>query len=235
VIALVASACASATGSIDPLDAIADWCEQRDVWLHVDGAHGASAVMSSRYRELVRGIERADSVVWDAHKMLALPSLVTAVLFRDGARSFEAFSQEASYVFGTDSRSSWSDFGQRNMECTKRMMSVTFYATVSLVGTALLDDYVTRQFDLARRFATMIEDAPDFELAVQPECNIVCFRLTGCTDHDRLRDRVVKENGSFYLTRTTLSGRAHLRVTLMNPFTDEADLAALLETLRHEM
>jgi L-2,4-diaminobutyrate decarboxylase len=238
-IGVVASACASASGMIDPLEPIADFCAQHGLWLHIDGAHGASAALSSRYRGRLAGIERADSVVWDAHKLMTLPGLVTAVLFREGDRSYESFSQEASYLFAPGTRH-WHDLGQRNMECTKRAMSVTLYATLASVGTQALDDYVTRQFDLASRFAQMVREAPDFELAVEPDCNIVCFRHTPTpagTEHldtlqDRVRERIVRE-GSFYLSRATLAGRAHLRVTLMNPFTRESDLEALLAEVRH--
>ena len=101
VIAVAASACSTATGAFDPLPEIAAFCKEHSLWLHVDGAHGASALFSTRYRGLCRGIEHADSVVWDAHKMLLLPALVTAVIFRDGAHSYAAFAQEASYLFGS--------------------------------------------------------------------------------------------------------------------------------------
>jgi L-2,4-diaminobutyrate decarboxylase len=82
VIAVVASAGSTATGAYDPLGEIADFCDGSGLWLHVDGAHGASAALSPRLRHLVAGIERADSVVWDAHKMMMMPALVTGVLFR---------------------------------------------------------------------------------------------------------------------------------------------------------
>jgi L-2,4-diaminobutyrate decarboxylase len=73
VIAVVASACSTATGAFDPLPQIADFCRQHHLWLHVDGAHGASYCLSPANRHLVAGIEAADSVVWDAHKLLQMP------------------------------------------------------------------------------------------------------------------------------------------------------------------
>ncbi|HSP19114.1 MAG TPA: pyridoxal-dependent decarboxylase, partial [Myxococcaceae bacterium] len=98
VFAVVASAGSTSTGAFDPLDAVADFCRARGLWLHVDGAHGAAAVLSPRYAHLAAGIGRADSLVWDAHKMMLLPALLTAVLFRDARRSYEAFSQRADYL-----------------------------------------------------------------------------------------------------------------------------------------
>ena len=244
VIAVVASACSTATGTFDALDEIADVCEREGVWLHVDGAHGASAALSTRHRSLVSGIERADSVVWDAHKMMLVPALVTACLFRDGRRSYETFSQEASYLFAArDPRGapgdSWYDLGTRTLECTKRMMSLELYGALALHGERYFDSYVTRMFDLARAFADRIEAAPDFELFARPEANIVCFRhvragvdLTQDELQTRLR-RAVLASGSHYLVQTTLTHGVYLRTTLVNPRTTEQDLAMLLDALRH--
>ncbi|MBM3275594.1 MAG: pyridoxal-dependent decarboxylase, partial [Candidatus Sericytochromatia bacterium] len=171
VVAVVGSACSTATGAYDPLDAIADFAAERGLWFHVDGAHGASAALSRRYRHLVAGIERADSVVWDAHKLMMLPSLITAVLFRDGAHSYETFSQQASYLF--ERRPAWYNLAERTLECTKRSLSLPVYAALKVHGTDLFATYVERTYDLAREFASAIAAAPDFELAVEPQSNIV--------------------------------------------------------------
>ncbi|MFL5346718.1 MAG: pyridoxal phosphate-dependent decarboxylase family protein [Hyalangium sp.] len=241
-IAVVASAGSTATGAFDPLDAVADFCERHGLWFHVDGAHGASATLSPRFRHLVKGIERADSVVWDAHKMMMVPSLITAVLFRDGARSFEAFAQEASYLFhGQDTRR-WSDIGLRTLECTKEMMALKLYTCLSLLGTRLFADYVTATFELARRFAGRLQASGDFEVAVPPDCNIVCFRHTPAglpaSELDalqgRLRERLITR-GDFYLVQTTLPKGVYLRTTLINPLTADADLDALMDALRAEV
>ncbi len=238
VIAVVASACSTATGSFDPLEGIADFCRAHDLWLHVDGAHGASAALSAKYRHLLAGIERADSVVWDAHKMLLMPALATAVLFRNGRRSHEAFAQEASYLFSRrDGDAPWYDIGQRTLECTKLMIALKLYVALSVHGTRLFADYVTASFDLARRFAARLHQAPDFELAVEPEANIVCFRYTpeGDADLDALQQRVrhrLLADGAFYLVQTRLPAGVFLRTTLINPLTGDDDLAALLEAIR---
>ncbi|PTL83028.1 aminotransferase class V-fold PLP-dependent enzyme [Vitiosangium sp. GDMCC 1.1324] len=238
-IAVVASAGSTATGAFDPLEAVADFCEKHGLWLHVDGAHGASTALSPRYRHQVKGIERADSVVWDAHKMMMMPALITAVLFRDGTRSFEAFAQEASYLFtGQDTRR-WSDVALRTLECTKEMMALKLYTCLRVLGTKLFADYITDTFDLTRRFADRLQSSGDFELAVPPDCNIVCFRHTPrgvpASELDalqvRLRESLIT-SGDFYLVQTTLGGRVWLRTTLINPLTTDADLDALLEALR---
>ena len=230
-----ASAGATSTGAFDPFEPIADFCAAHDLWLHVDGAHGASAVLSPRYKPTLRGIERADSVAWDMHKMMMMPALVTAVLFRDGKHSYAALAQEAAYLFNTDEP--WSDSAKRTLECTKRMMSLKVYAGLKLCGTRLFAEYIDYTFDLARRFAARLTAADDFELAIEPDCNIVCFRYAppGTAASDELQRRVrrrVVESGAFYLVQTTLPRGVYLRVTLINPLTTDADLDALLDAVR---
>ncbi len=240
-IAVVASACSTATGSFDPLDTIADFCASKGLWMHVDGAHGAAVALTDKYRDLVRGIERADSVVWDAHKMMLTPALVTAVLFRERRGSYEAFSQEASYLFaGKDPTQEWFNGAVRTLECTKKMMSLPLFTVIARLGREGLGRYVESRIDLARSFARALTEAPDFELAVDPACNIVCFRYVpdpalapDALDalQASLRAKVL-DGGRFYLVQTKLPTGLFLRVTLINPETNEADLTELLDHLR---
>jgi len=238
-IAVVASACTTATGVYDPLPEIADFCAAHDLWLHVDGAHGASAALSPRYRHLVAGIDRADSVVWDCHKMLMMPALLTGVLFRERRRSYETFRQEATYLFEERPDEEWYNPGNRTVECTRPGMAVLLYTSLRAHGAGLFRDYVTRCFDAARELAARVRAADDFELAMEPEANIVCFRYApaGAADLDALQERVrrrVVDGGGYYIVSADLDDGQYLRCTLMNPFTDEGDLVGLLETIRKE-
>jgi L-2,4-diaminobutyrate decarboxylase len=219
VIGVVASAASTGTGAYDPIPPIADFCARHDLWLHVDGAHGASAAVSTRYRHLVDGIGRADSVVWDAHKMLNVPALATAVLYRDTASSLLPFREEAAYLFHGDAR--W-DLGHRTLECTKRMISLALYATLAERGEEALDAYVTDKYDQARRFAARLRDA-GFEV-IEPDANIVCFRPRS-GDVPRLREKLLDR---FYVVQTTIAGAPWLRATIINPATTDDDLAELI-------
>lgn len=236
VIAVVASAASTGTGAYDPLPAIADYCEANQLWLHVDGAHGASAALSPRHRHLVAGIDRADSVVWDLHKLLAMPALVTAVIFKDRRRGYGAFAQEASYLYD-GATPEWFNLGLRTLECTKRMMAVVAYGALAGGGVRLFRDYVERVFDLGVALATRLDTAPDFELITPPECNIVCWRYrpSGAPDTDDYQAAVrrkVLERGRYYLLQARLGGRVVMRAALMNPLTDDADLDGLLDEIR---
>ncbi|NUQ01228.1 MAG: pyridoxal-dependent decarboxylase [Armatimonadetes bacterium] len=238
VFAVVASSCSTATGAFDPLEPVADFCELAGLWLHIDGAHGASAALCPTERHLLAGIERADSVVWDAHKMMLLPALCTAVLFRDGRRSFEAFAQEASYLLHRhDPSEEWYNLCGRTFECTKPMMALPLYVALATYGEGMFGSHVGSRFALGRQFGRLLAEAPDFELPVMPTANIVCFRYrpAGVSDLDGLqaevRRRILAE-GSFYLVQTRLPDGIYLRVTLIQPRTALADLEELLETVR---
>ena len=241
VLGVVASACSTATGAFDELEPIADFCATHELWMHVDGAHGAALSVSAKHRDVLRGIDRADSVIWDAHKMLLQPALVTAVLFKDQRHSAGAFSQEASYLLDTAHDDAWFDLASRTFECTKRTMSFKLYATLAAYGPALLDAYVTRVVDLAASFAGLLREQPDFELAVEPQCNIVCFRYrpaaramddASCDALQASVRRAVVLRGNFYPVQTRLHGALWLRTTLMGPFTTIDDLARLLQEIR---
>ena len=240
VIAVVASAGSTATGAFDPLPAVADFALARGLWLHVDGAHGASAALSPRHRALVDGIERADSIVWDAHKLMAMPALCTAVLYRRQEHAYAAFAQEASYLFAGERAVDSVELGLRTLECTKRMLSTILYASLRAYGVATFRAYVERTFALGAALAARVEAAPDFELATPPDGNIVVFRhrpdpaVTGeALDalQARIRQRCL-ERGHVYFLQTRLGGALWLRCALMNPLTEGRDLDELLAIIR---
>jgi len=231
ILAVVATAGCTPTGSIDPLDEIGTYCREHELWLHVDGAHGASALLSEKHRNKLSGIDFADSVVWDGHKLLYMPAAVSAVLFRNPEHAYEAFAQDASYLFqGQSNSDEIFNISFRTLECTKRMMGLKLWSAFMLYGVAGLGNLVEQVFDTAARLAAKLEASPDFELLIPPQTNIVCFRRSGA-NQAALRTSVV-ESGAFHLTQVKLDGEVWLRTTIMNPFTTEQDLDALLQSLR---
>ena len=231
ILAVVANAGCTATGSIDPLAEIGGYCRQHRLWFHVDGAHGASALLSQRHCGKLQGIALADSMVWDGHKLLYMPAAVSAVLFRNPLHSYQAFAQEASYLFqGRSDADEAFNVSYRTLECTKRMMGLKLWAAFSLYGVDGLAALVDRAFDNAQLLASKLQAAEDFELLMRPQTNIVCFRH-GRADQAALRRRVV-ESGAFHLTQVGIHGDTWLRTTLMNPFSGEAEFDALLAALR---
>lgn len=229
--AVVASACSTALGLYDPLSAIAAVCAARDVWLHVDGAHGASALVSPRLRRRLAGIEAAHSVIWDAHKMLRAPVISAAVMVRASSFLDAAFREEASYLFH-DKDQPGIDFIHRTLECTKAALGLKVFFAIAGMGEAALAAGIERQTDLATEAAALIRARPDFEVAAEPETNIVCFRLDGPDALQLELRRRLTEDGRFYISSTEALGRRWLRLALMNPATTLTDIGALLTELQ---
>lgn len=242
-IAVAASSCATPIGAFDPLEAIADVCEKHDVWLHVDAAHGGAAIFSDTHRQLLTGIERADSVVWDAHKMMHVPALCTFVFYKNPAHRFEAFRQDAPYLFDpSDPGLSDYDSGLKTLECTKRGAAFGLWGIWSLFGESIFSDLIDVTFELAQNFYEMLSEADDFTPLHEPQCNIQAFRHVPAALKNapgdvlgrfqlELRKDIVR-SGAFYLVPTTKDGVAGLRCTIMNPLTTPGDLVDLLNELR---
>lgn len=247
VIAVAACSGTTPVGAFDPLEAIADVCRRHEVWLHVDAAHGGGALMSRQHRHLLKGIDQADSVVLDAHKMLFMPALCTFLFYREKRHAYAAFQQQAPYLFSTSADNDTTcrldfDGGLRTVECTKRATVFGLWGVWSLFGEQLFEDLVDEVFSKAQRFYDMLTEADDFEVLYEPQANILTFRflpeklrgappLVVSTFQQQLRTKVV-DSGTFYLVTTQLDGATVLRTALMNPLTSDADLAALLTTIR---
>ena len=236
--AVAASAGCTPTGSFDPLQEIGEFCRHHDLWFHVDGAHGASALLSTKLKPMLSGIDLADSVVWDGHKLLYMPAPVSAVLFRQAKHSFAAFAQEASYLFSDEDSDESFNLGIRTLECTKRMMGLKLWATFMLYGTEKLGGVVEHVFETAKMLSLELMRRPDFEVLMEPQTNIVCFRHTPpnlANEHldrhqENLRRKLV-ESGQFHLTQVKLGDQIWLRTTVMNPFTTKNDIMALVESI----
>ena len=232
VIAVVGSSCSTSTGSYDNLKEIGKFAQEKNIWFHVDGAHGGAVIFSEKYKHKVEGIALADSVVIDWHKMLLTPALVTALIFKDNDDSYQTFQQKAQYLWSNQTSQDWFNSGKRTFECTKLMMSVKVYSILKTYGEELLAEHVDYLYDLGKQFAEIIEEYPRLELGTNPECNIVCFRLKDKKDAEiqAIRQQLL-DDGKFYIVQTTLHGRIYLRVSLMNPLTTLEDLKELLEDI----
>ncbi len=239
VIGVAANACSTATGTYDNLEEIAAFCRENRLWFHVDGAHGLGVLFSDRYRHLVSGLEHADSVVLDFHKMLLTPGLNTMVLFRDGRKSYETFAQKAGYLFEKHDSNEWYNAAKRTLECTRSALGIVAWAVINYYGREALGKYVESRYDLATRFAGAIRREKGMELAVTPESNIVCFRYAPegipaekLNDLNRMIRKELVHSGEFYIVQTELDGNIWMRTALMNAMTDENDLERLLGSVR---
>ena len=238
VFAIVGSAPSTATGAYDDLKSIGAFAQKNDIWFHVDGAHGGAAIFSEKYKGLLKGTELSDSIVLDGHKMMLMPTITTALVFKNKMHAEHTFSLNADYLLDQTTEDEWYNSGRRTFECTKTMMCLHWFALLKFYGEALFDEYVTRQYDLAKDFAQLLKNHPQFELGTEPMSNILCFRwiAKGVEDEQlsginaQIRQQLLEE-GEFYLVQTKLHGLQYLRTTLMNPFTELAHLEKLLHKI----
>jgi len=239
VMAVVATAGSTAVGSVDDLAAIGRLTDAHGLWLHVDGAHGASALFSRTRRAALAGIERARSIAWDPHKMMLMPLAASVVLVRDEADLEAAFSQQAPYLFhGRTGERHW-DQGLRSFACSRRIDALKVWVTIARYGAAALGALYDHLCDTACALHEAILARPDFEALHQPASNILCFRYVGdrsladeALDALNLDLRTAYNRaGEGWITTTVLAGRRVLRATIMNPRTTAKDLEGVLAGL----
>lgn len=247
VIAVVANACTTATGSFDPLDEISEFAIENRLWFHVDAAHGGAVVFSKKHRHLIEGIQHADSIVIDFHKLMLTPALTTAVIFKNEATSFGAFAQQAEYLWRTETveepcdhpQLPWHDAARRTMECTRPMAALRIFALLTTGGERSIAENVDTLFATASEFAEIITVTEGFELLTKPTANILCFRLSpeGISNSARdvlnsgCRKRLIEEE-NFYIVETKVNGETWLRSAIMNPFTESTHFLGLLRALK---
>jgi L-2,4-diaminobutyrate decarboxylase len=242
VMAVVATAGTTATGTFDDLEAIGRACAQHGVWLHVDGAHGASALLSPAHRSRMRGIEHANSVAWDPHKMMLLPLSAGLLLVRDERDLDGAFTQQAPYLFHGDEGERIVDQGVRSFMCSRRADALKVWVALQRYGADGIGALYDHLCGVTRALHDAIADRADFESMHVPDANILCFRWVGSPrrgessldDRNReLRERY-NQSGRGWITSTVLGGRRVLRVTMMNPLTRAEHVTRLLDGLADE-
>jgi L-2,4-diaminobutyrate decarboxylase len=236
VLAVSATAGSTPTGSFDDLAAIADICDEFSVWMHVDAAHGGSALLSSAHRRRLRGIERAKSVAWDPHKMMLLPLQAGVLLVRDAADLDRAYAQKAPYLFH-EHEERLVDQGTRSFLCSHRVDAFKLWIALQRYGADGIGAAYDHMCATAAAMHAAVKRRSEFIAVHEPECNIFCFRWVGdrSLSDDRLDEinRLGRErfnaSGEGWITTTLLHGRRVLRVTVNNPRTDVVDVEAVLD------
>ena len=242
VFAIVGSAPSTATGIFDDLDSVGIFAEKYDLWYHVDAAHGGAALFSKKYRYTLNGISKSDSVVIDGHKMMMMPGITTALVYKDARTSNATFRQKADYLLEDSTESDWYNSGKRTFECTKNMMSLHWFSLLKTYGEEVFEAFVTTLYDKGISFGEIIEKNQRFELAIKPMSNIVCFRYVDVSLNLNTLNNInaairqqLLEDGEFYIVQTKLRGIQYLRCTVMNPFTTETHFKDLLEQIEMKL
>ncbi|NET50798.1 MAG: aminotransferase class V-fold PLP-dependent enzyme [Merismopedia sp. SIO2A8] len=240
VFCMVASVGTTSVGAFDPIDELGEIAAQRNIWLHVDGAHGGSLLVSDKLRHKLKGIEKADSFVWDAHKMMFVPPACTLLFYKNKEKSRGAFHQEASYVFEKEPDIyTQFDSGKKNFECTKRPLIMNLWVLWALYGKALFANKIEYLCQLTEQAYQILKDEPDFETLHQPEANILCFRYLPSNLPEKMfsyfqvaiRKRI-REEGKFFISKVDIDGIGSLRVVFMNHQIDATHFRMLLSEIR---
>ena len=228
---VVATAGTTSSGAIDDLAAIAEICRRHDLWMHVDGAYGASVIFSDRYRSVVRGIELADSVTIDPHKWLAVPFAAGVILTRRPEILERAFAVYAPYMPKAKG-AVLPDNSRISTQWTRRMNSLKLWLSLRVHGRKGYEDLIARQFELANGFAEWIRASDDYELAAPPVLPIVTFRLKSvaaselASAHARIVDEITGE-GKRWISDSIVRGQSVLRMMVISYLTEERHLRAL--------
>lgn len=232
--AIVATAGTTNVGVIDDLTGAADAAEGLGVWLHVDGAYGAAALVAPSVRERFVGIERADSFIVDPHKWLFAPFDSCALVYRDPDVARAAHTQHAEYldVLHDSAEEPWnaSDYAHH---LSRRARGLPLWFSLATYGTDAYEVAMETTLSVTKAAARLIDDDPMTELLMEPELSIVLFRRVGWTSkrYQAWSDAELA-SGNAFVVPTTWHGEVVLRICVVNPQTTIADIADILASLR---
>ena len=217
---VVASAGTVDTGAVDPLPEIADLCRRYGAWLHVDGAYGGLFALCEQGRELLRGIDRADSIALDPHKALFLPYGTGAVLVRDRRHLLASFSASADYIRPLGESEVGPSPSDLSPELTRHFRGLRLWLPLQMAGIAAFRAAQSEKLALARYFHARLEELDGFDPGPPPDLSVVAFRyVPGDGDADAFNERLithVQGEGRVMLSGTRIDGRFYLRCAILS-------------------
>jgi len=217
---VVASAGTIDTGSVDPLQAIADICERHGVWFHVDAAYGGLFALCEEGREKLRGIERADSVALDPHKTLFLPYGTGAALVRDGNQLLHAFSATADYIQPLGESEVGPSPADLSPELTRHFRALRLWMPLQMAGIAAFRAAQQEKLLLAQYFHARLSELPGFDAGPTPDLSVVAFRYTPeNADPDATSERLLQhlqQEGRVMLSGTRIDGKYYIRCAILS-------------------
>lgn len=235
---IVASAGTTNTGAVDPLPELADLAARHGLWLHVDAAYGGFFLLTEEGRRVMRGIERADSIILDPHKGLFLPYGTGAVLVRDGQALRRAHSLTADYMPGLQDDPGRVDFSQYSPELSRPFRGLRVWLPFKMAGAGVFRAELEEKLALTRWAADRLREMEGIEMLAEPQLSLFAFRLApaGAPDEDldalnrRFIDRVNARQRVF-LTGTRLRGRFALRICVLSFRTHRDRMEQALEDI----
>lgn len=242
VFAAVATMGITVTGGFDPLAEIVPICKEHDIHIHVDAAFGGGMCFSPLGRKFLKGIEHADSVIWDAHKWLHTPLTCTVLLVPNAGVLKHIFNSNADYLFHPQEEDipEVEDLGKYTLLCGKRFDALKVWMLFKALGTDYFREVVENRITFTRQVFELINDSSDFVSSYHPRSPIVCFQfkkepgadVTYMNHMHRWARETCKKKGLALFNITKLHGQDHFRAILINPLTQVEHFQQVLQDLR---
>ena len=230
---VVGTAGTTNSGAVDDLTAISEICRKSDLWFHVDGAYGAAAIFSDYHRDLVDGLEFADSITIDPHKWLAMPFAAGIVLTCHPQVLERTFAVAAPYM-PKAAGAKLPDNSRISAQWTRRMNSLKLWITLCVHGRRAYEELIDRQMGLALDFAEWVRASDCFELVAAPTLPIVAFqwkhRNMSPDERAAIHNEIVEEitaDGRRWISETQVNGRSAMRMMVISYLTEERHLREL--------
>ncbi len=235
---VVANAGTTNTGAVDPLEELADFCQEEGLWLHADGAYGAAAVLCSEGKLALAGLDRLDSLTIDPHKWLFQPYECGCILVRNWRDLFGTFEVSAEYLADALRISEDVNFQDMGIQLTRSFRALKLWMSIRFFGLDAFRQAVARGMELAAIAESFIRETDNLHIFTAAQLGIVTFFYampehsleTANGINQRIVDRVLAQ-GFATVTSTTLQGRKVLRMCTINPRTTEEDLRATVAHL----
>ncbi|CAL2082495.1 Glutamate or tyrosine decarboxylase [Tenacibaculum sp. 190524A02b] len=229
----IASAGTTNTGTVDPLNDIADICEEEDLWMHVDGAYGGAAILAEKGARALRGIERADSLTVDPHKWFFQPYEIGCLLVKDASWLSGTFSEKPEYLRDIEGNESEINFYDYGIQLTRRFRALKFYMSIKTYGLDTFKKAVTYNINLADEVEKMLRKSRNWEIISPATLAVINFRYNPIglnlseEELDKLNQQIsqkVMESREALLVTTVLNKQVVLRMCLINPKTTFEDV-----------
>jgi len=223
---VVATVGTTSSTAVDPVPQIAQICERRGAWLHVDAAYAGTAAVLPEMRWILEGVERADSFVFNPHKWMLTNFDLSAYFVRDPDHLVRTFSMEPEYL-KTKTGGPVRNLRDWGIPLGRRFRALKLWFVLRSYGVDGIRSMVSRHLELAAGFARRVEEDPRFELMAPVRFGLVCFRIGGGMDEELLEELngrlldAMNANGRLYLSHTRLDGKLTLRLAIGSRLTEE--------------
>ena len=241
-IAICGNAGATNTGAIDPLDEMADYCASEKIWFHVDAAYGGFAILTERGSELLKGMERADSIAMDAHKWLFQPFECGCLMVKDIRKLEGAFSVQPDYLQDTQWGRDHPNFGDRGLQLSRSFRALKVWMSVQTFGMGAFRRSIGRGIEFAERAEAYIRKSTILQIANPASLGVVCFRVNPSTAelddvqleeiNEAVQARVIDEAVAM-MSSTRLRGLYSLRLCILNHTTTWEDVRFTLAAIEN--